>query len=94
MSNDEPMLMDRMFDEDPAMERLRHEGLNNLHDHMEKQSDGITVPGGPRDVAGLAAFLSMEVKMPIASLLRGNPTLWHDLSDSYERKPQFNDGSS
>ena len=37
--------------------------------------------GGPRDVAGLAAFLSMEIKMPIASLLRGNPTLWHDLSD-------------
>ena len=45
------------------------------------RSDGITVPGGPRDVIGLAAFLSMEVKMPIASLLRGNPTLWHDLSN-------------
>ena len=37
--------------------------------------------GGPRDVAGLAAFLSMVVKMPIASLLKRNPTLWHDLSD-------------
>ena len=48
---------------------------------MERQSDGIIVPGGPRDVAGLAAFLSMEVKMPIASLLRENPTLWHDLLD-------------
>ena len=81
MSNDEPLLMDRMFDEDPAMERLRHEGLHNPYDNLERQSDGITVPGGPRDVAGLAAFLSMEVKMPIASLLRGNPTLWHDLSD-------------
>ena len=29
----------------------------------------------------LAAFLSMEVKMPIASLLKENPTLSHDLSD-------------
>ena len=81
MSNDEPLLMDRMSEEDPAMERLRHEGLHNFHDDLERQSDGITVPGGPRDVAGLATFLSMEVKMPIASLLRGNPTLWHDLSD-------------
>ena len=63
------------------MERLRHEGLHNPHDNLDRQSDGITVLGGPRDVAGLAAFLSMEVKMPIASLLRGNPTLWHDLSD-------------
>ena len=39
------------------------------------------MPGGPRNVAGLVAFLSMEVKMPIASLLRGNPMLWHDISD-------------
>ena len=37
---------------------------------------------GPRDVIGLTAFLSMEFKMPIASLLRENLTLWHDLSDS------------
>ena len=36
MSNDEPMLMDRMFDEDPIMERLRREVLNNLHDNIEK----------------------------------------------------------
>ena len=63
------------------MEWLRHEGLNNLHDKMERQSDGITVLDGPRDVVGLAAFLSMEVKMPIASLLRGNSALWQDLSD-------------
>ena len=75
------LLMDRMFEEDPIMERLRHEGLHNLHDNIDRQSDGITVPDAPRDVAELAAFLSMEVKMPIASLLRGNPTLWHDLSD-------------
>lgn len=61
------------------MERLRHEGLNNLHDNLERQSNGITVPDGPRDVARLATFLSMEVKMPIASLLRGNLTLWRDL---------------
>ena len=81
MLNDEPLLMDHMFEEDPAIERLRHEGLHNLHDNLERQSNGITVPRGPRDVAGLAAFLSMEVKMPIASLLRGNSTLWHDLSD-------------
>ena len=53
MSNEEPLLMDRMFDEDPAMERLRHEGLHNPHDNLDKQCDGITVPGGPRDVAGL-----------------------------------------
>ena len=92
MSNDGSLLMDRMFEEDPIMERLRDEGLNNLHDNIERQSDGITVPGGPRDVAGLAAFLSMEVKMPIASLLRGNPTLWHDLSDWMNRN--LNDGSS
>ena len=70
-----------MFEEDPIMERLRHEGLNNLHDNIERQSDGITVPDGPRDVARLVAFLSIEVKMPIASLLSGNPTLWHDLSN-------------
>ena len=75
MSIDSPLLMDRMFEEDPIMERLRHEGLNNLHDNIEREFDGIMVPDGPRDVAGLATFLSMEVKMPIASLLRGNPTL-------------------
>ena len=46
MSNDEPLLMDRMFNEDPAMERLRHEVLHNLHDNIERQSDGITVPSG------------------------------------------------
>ena len=39
------------------------------------------MPSGPRDVVGLVAFLSMEVNMPIALLLRENPTLWHDLSD-------------
>ena len=39
------------------------------------------MPDGLREVIGLVAFLSMEVKMPIASLLRGNPSLWHDLSD-------------
>ena len=81
MSNDEPLLMDCIFEEDPAMERLRREDLHNLHDNLERQSDGITVPSGPRDVVGLAAFLSMEVKMSIASLLRGNSTLWHDLLD-------------
>ena len=32
MSVDESLLMDRMFEEDPVMERLRYEGLNNLHD--------------------------------------------------------------
>ena len=79
--SDEPLLMDRMFEEDLTMEILRCEGLHNLHDNIERRSDGITVPSGPRDFAGLTAFLSMEVKMPIASLLRGNPTLWHDLSD-------------
>ena len=42
MSNDEPLLMDCMFDEDPAMERLRHEGLHNPHDNLDRQSDGIT----------------------------------------------------
>ena len=36
MSNDEPLLMDRMFDEDPAMKRLRREGLHNLHDNLER----------------------------------------------------------
>ena len=81
MSLDDPLLMDQMFEEDPVMERLRHEGLNNLHDDIERQSDGITVLDGPRDVIGLVAFLSMEIKMPIASLLRGNLTLWHDLSN-------------
>ena len=34
MSVDEPLLMDRMFEEDPIMERLRNEGLNNLHDDI------------------------------------------------------------
>lgn len=48
---------------------------------MERQFDGITMPDGPRDVVGLAAFLSMEVKMLIALLLKGNPTLSHDLLD-------------
>ena len=55
--SDEPLLIDRMFEEDPAMERLQCEGLHNLHDSMERQSDGITVPGGPRDVAGLTNSL-------------------------------------
>ena len=71
MTNDGSLLMDRMFEEDPIMGRLRHEGLHNFHDNIERQFDGIIVPGGPRDVVGLATFLSIEVKMPIASLLRG-----------------------
>ena len=33
-----------------------------------KTFDGITVSDGPRDVIGLAAFLSMKVKMPIDKL--------------------------
>ena len=53
MSNDKPLHLDCMFEEDPIMERLRHEGLNNLHDDIERQSDGIIMPSGPRDVAGL-----------------------------------------
>lgn len=52
-----------MFEEDPIMERLRHEGLNDLHDDMERQSNGIPMPDRLRDVVGLVAFLSMEVKM-------------------------------
>ena len=36
MSNDEHLLMDRMFEEDPAMERLRRECLHNHHDNIEK----------------------------------------------------------
>ena len=43
------------------------------------------MPNGPKDVARLVAFLSMEVKVSIASLLRGNSTLWHDLSDWMNR---------
>ena len=54
--SDEPLLMDRMFDEDLAMERLRCEGLHNLHDNIERQPDGIIVPGGLRDVTGLLHF--------------------------------------
>ena len=42
---------------------------------MDRQSEDIAIPDGPTDVVGLATFLSMEVKMPIASLLRGNPIL-------------------
>ena len=66
---------------DPIMERLRHEGLNNLHDDMERQSDGITTSHEQRGVTGLVVFLSMEVKWRIASLLREIPTLWHELSN-------------
>ena len=36
MTNDGSLLMDHMFEEDPIMERLRHEGLNNLHDNIER----------------------------------------------------------
>ena len=36
LSIDSPLLMDQMFEEDPVMELLRHEGLNNLHDDMER----------------------------------------------------------
>ena len=86
MSNDEPLLMDRMFDEDPAMECLRHDGLQHPHDNLDRQSDGITVPGGPRDVAGLAALLSMEVKMPIASLLRDRKSTRLNSSHSGESR--------
>lgn len=48
---------------------------------QDRNLDAITQPNGPRDVSGLVAFLSTKVKMPIATLLRGNPTLWYDLSD-------------
>ena len=54
-SNESSLLMDHMFEEDSIMERLRHEGLNNLHDNMDRQSDGITMLDGPRDVATLVA---------------------------------------
>ena len=40
MTNDGSLLMDRMFEEDPAMERLQREGLHNLHDHMKRQKIG------------------------------------------------------
>ena len=36
LSNDSPLLTDCMFEEDSIMERLRQEGLNNLHDNMER----------------------------------------------------------
>ena len=52
-SIDNPLLMDRMFEEDPVMEWLRHKGLNNLHDDIGRQFDGVTMPDGPRDTAGL-----------------------------------------
>ena len=35
MSN-EPLLMDRMFDEDPTMERLQRKGPHNLHNYPWK----------------------------------------------------------
>ena len=72
LSNESPLLMDHMFEEDPIVERLRYEGLNNIHDNMDRQSDGMTMPDGLRDVTRLVAFLSMEVKMHAASLLRGD----------------------
>ena len=81
LSNESPLLMDHMFQEVLVMERLKHEDLNSLCDDMERQFDGIMMPNGPRNAIGLATFLSTELKMSIASLLMGNPTLWHDLSD-------------
>ena len=43
LSSDNPLLMDRMFEEDLIMERLRHQCPNNPHDDMERQFDGITM---------------------------------------------------
>ena len=76
-STDRPILMERIFNKDLVIARLREEGLNNLYENMDRQSYGIMVPYGPRNVSRLSMFVSMEVKMPIASLLKGNPTLWH-----------------
>lgn len=85
LSHEISLLMDCMFNKDPnkvpIMEQLRHEGLKDLHDNMDRQSDGITCQMDQRDAIGFVAFFSMEVKMHVASLLRGNLTLWHDLSD-------------
>ena len=36
MSNDEPLLMNCIFEEDPIMDHLRHEGPNNIHDNIER----------------------------------------------------------
>ena len=36
MTNNGSLLMDRMFEEDPAMEILRREGLHSLHDNLER----------------------------------------------------------
>ena len=66
LSNESSLLMDCMFKKDLVMEQLRHEGLNNLNDNMDRQSNGIIMLDGPRDVERLAASLSMELKMPIA----------------------------
>ena len=46
--------------------------------HKQTQMDN---PSAPKDIASLNAFLFMEIKMPIATLLQGCPTLWKDLSD-------------
>ena len=38
------------------------------------------MPDGPRVVASLAAFLSMETKMLI-TFLKGNPNMWYNLCE-------------
>ena len=51
------------------MQKFEEEGLGGIFNLLEKYSNIVTRPNGPRDISGLATFLSMKVEMPIATLL-------------------------
>ena len=70
MTNGSLFLMDQMFKKDPRMQCLQEEGPKLVFDLLDRYSNVVTKLDGPRDVLGLAAFLSMKVEMPIATLLK------------------------
>ena len=50
MCSKNSFLMERMFAEDPGMQKLEEEGPSGIFSLLDKYLDTITRPYGPRDV--------------------------------------------
>ena len=64
---------------DPRLEE--QDASLSFYDSEYSESTAGVTPPEPRDITGLASFLSNQVSLPIATLLRGHPTLARDLVD-------------
>lgn len=57
--------MGRLFEEDLVVPKARIEDNMSFYGFKEPKSHGMDYVDGPRDIAGLTAFLSTVVKMSI-----------------------------